>query len=166
MKTRQVGKASWGKRISQSLAIRLDFLVIALATILLLAATATSFGQCTRCGPLVSVKPLSLTFKPQLIRTKSAAQHITITNVTPGGARVTIVTTGPFQSSGCTGTLGAHRSCTLSVTFTPVALGAATGAVSIADGSAAGHFKVKLSGKGVASTAENFEEKRSPFESE
>jgi hypothetical protein len=103
---------------------------------------------------------VSLTFKPQLLKTKSAAQSVTITNVIPGPARITVGTTGPFQASGCPATLGAHRSCTLSVTFTPVALGAASGTISISDGTALGHFKVTLSGKGVAATADNFEAKK------
>ena len=157
MITMHVGQASPGKRILETFAKQLGVLMPTLAALVLIATTAQGFAQCIRCGPYVSVKPTSLTFKPQLIRTKSAAQFVTIANGIPTVTHLTIKMSGPFQSSGCPGILAPRKSCTLSVTFTPVALGTATGSIGITDGSPAGHFKVSLSGKGVASTAKNLE---------
>lgn len=117
--------------------------------LLLILLTVPAFSQCTRCGPAVSVTPTSLAFGAQKVGTRSLAKFITVKNWLLIAVRVGVSTTGPFQSIGCGGLLGGHKSCTINVTFAPVTSGLATGATNITDGTALGHFRVQLSGTGV-----------------
>jgi probable HAF family extracellular repeat protein len=94
-----------------------------------------------------------LTFAARPIGTRSPAKNITVTNILPIPVRLSVVTSGPFQSVGCTPGLGPHKSCTIKVTFAPTAIGPASGATVVHDGTPAGHHKVTLSGMGVASTS-------------
>ena len=119
------------------------------AVLVLASLSGPVFSQCTRCGPAVSVSPTKLVFSSQRIGTRSAPKIITVKNTLPIPARIGVTTTGPFQSTGCVGLLGGHKSCTINVTFAPLASGLATGATNITDGTPAGHFKVQLSGTGV-----------------
>jgi len=117
--------------------------------VLTLALSVPVFSQCTRCGPAVSVSPSSLVFSSQRIGTRSAPKIISVKNGLASPVKVSVTTTGPFQSTGCGGLLAGHKSCAINVTFAPVASGLATGATNITDGTALGHFRVQLSGTGV-----------------
>jgi hypothetical protein len=120
-----------------------------LVMLLLTLLTIPAFSQCTRCGPAVSVNPTSLVFGAQKVGTRSLPKLITVRNLVPIAGRVGVGTTGPFQSMGCGGLLGGHKSCTINVTFAPLTSGLASGATNITDGTALGHFRVQLSGTGV-----------------
>jgi sugar lactone lactonase YvrE len=101
-------------------------------------------------APAASVTPASLSFQSQVINTTSSARTLTLQSNGTGPLQITGVTaTGPFSPSGnCSGTIATGTSCTIQVTFTPTALGSASGALSIADN--AGTQTVTLSGSGVA----------------
>jgi probable HAF family extracellular repeat protein len=124
------------------------------AITLMCLATVPAAAQCIRCGPFTVVIPHSLTFPSQAVGTRSTAKNITVTNMIPGFLHLSIVSTGlPYQSNGCTGILGPHKSCTISVTFAPTATGTVNGAITVNDGSALGHQRVTLSGTGVVAGA-------------
>ena len=94
-----------------------------------------------------------LSFGNVVIGSTSASQTLTLSNT--GGASltgITVAVTAPFTQSGgsCTGTLAAGSTCTITVVFSPTALGPAAGTVTVnanvpVSGSPAG-----LSGTGVA----------------
>jgi hypothetical protein len=96
-----------------------------------------------------SVNPTSLTFSDQAYDSTSAAQTVTVTNT--GSVALTISTisiSGDFgESDNCAGkTIAAGGSCTLSVTFTPQAVGARTGEMTINANVYGGQLTVDLSG--------------------
>ena len=101
----------------------------------------------------MSVTPKNVAFAARALGTRSPARNITVANVLPIPAHLTVRTTGPFQAVGCAGYLAAHKSCTIKVTFAPTAIGAASGAVLVNDGTPAGHQTVTLTGVGVAVTS-------------
>jgi type IV secretory pathway protease TraF len=120
-----------------------------LVMLLMALVAMPAIAQCTRCGPAVSVNPTSLAFGAQKVGTRSLPKLITVRNLLPIAVRVGVGTTAPFQSIGCGGLLGGHKSCTINVTFAPLASGLATGATNITDGTPLGHFRVQLSGTGM-----------------
>ncbi len=95
--------------------------------------TTVLTGTGVLATPLVSLSPAALLFPPQLLNTTSAAQVITITNT--GKSAVTntgVSVTGDFAgSTTCGANLGPGKKCTVSVTFTPTAAGARSGAATI-----------------------------------
>jgi hypothetical protein len=88
-------------------------------------------GTGTSTAPAVTVSPASLLFPGQLVKTKSAAQTVTVTN--GGSSAVTIgsfATSGDFtQTHTCSSSLGAGKSCIIKATFAPSATGARTGSL-------------------------------------
>ncbi|SEF44852.1 Abnormal spindle-like microcephaly-assoc'd, ASPM-SPD-2-Hydin [Bryocella elongata] len=90
-------------------------------------------------GAYLVASPATVSFNPQTIATSSTAQTITITNNGYGGPATLSnlastspdFTVAPSSSGGCGATLAVNASCNLSLTFTPTAPQAYTGAVSI-----------------------------------
>jgi hypothetical protein len=73
------------------------------------------------------------------VATTSTAQTVTLTNNLASSVSTTIVGSGDFAAAPggttpCTGTLGAHAKCTITVTFTPSAVGTRASAVTVTDG--------------------------------
>ena len=104
--------------------------------------TTATFTPATATYPntIVGVTSAPLSF----LWTDTSAIPLTITK---------IVTTGDFavSSTTCSGIIAANSSCTVGVAFTPTALGARTGSVSvISTSSANGTLTSTLSGRGVA----------------
>ena len=105
---------------------------------------------CTRCcGPCPNLvlSPLSLTFAPQTVGTKSAAQTAHLSNLGQGSGYVLISIVGPFsQTNNCPAYLPPHRGCQIQVEFLPKVKGTASGSLSVA---APGHSRqTALSGLG------------------
>jgi sugar lactone lactonase YvrE len=107
--------------------------------------------------PVASFQPSSLTFTAQPLTVKSTAQVVTLTN--NGGATLTgiAITLGGTNAANfadtttCTATLPATagaNSCTISVTFTPTVVGAASATLSIADNAVGSPQTIALSGTG------------------
>jgi hypothetical protein len=92
--------------------------------------------------------PTSLTFGNQATGSTSAAQTVTLTN--NGTAALTIsgiATSGDFaQTNGCSASLAAGASCSISITFTPTASGSRSGALTITDNAANSPQTVALTG--------------------
>lgn len=105
--------------------------------------------------PDVSVSPSSLTFAAEALKTTSPAQKVTLTNT--GGANLVITQiaisgtdAGDFaESNTCGSVVDANASCTISVTFTPTALGTRRATLSITD--TVGLQTVALTGTGSGS---------------
>ncbi len=106
-------------------------------------------------APVVQLSPRSLAMGAQTVDTTSSAQTVAVTNV--GGAALpisNIAASGDFvQTNNCPvspATLATRASCTITITFTPKALGTRTGTVTITDLALDGPQTVSLTGTGVA----------------
>ncbi|MBZ5658723.1 MAG: choice-of-anchor D domain-containing protein, partial [Acidobacteriia bacterium] len=80
--------------------------------------------------------PATATYAAQTVGTTSAAKTFTLTNnMTVALNNIAIATTGDFAVSAttCTASLAAKGKCTISVTFTPTAVGTRTGKLSVSD---------------------------------
>ncbi len=102
----------------------------------------------TGTAPAATVSPSSLGFSSQIVGTTSAAKTVTLTNSGTGPLTMSnISTAAPFsQTNNCT-TLAAGAFCTINVSFSPSAVGTATGTLTINDN--AGTQTVSLSGRGT-----------------
>ena len=115
-------------------------------------------AQLTGSGvPQVGLSSASITFANQIVGTTSTAQSETLKNNLAAALTISsISTSGDFaQTSTCPlspNTLAARSSCTISVTFTPTALGARTGTLTIHDSASGGPQTVSLSGTGVSAS--------------
>jgi Abnormal spindle-like microcephaly-assoc'd, ASPM-SPD-2-Hydin len=92
-----------------------------------------------------------LAFGNQSVGTTSPAQAVTVTNA--GSASVSISgigITGDFAQTNSCGTIGAHTSCSISVTFTPTGPGQTTGTMTLTGNTTNGFptTVINLSGKG------------------
>ncbi len=85
----------------------------------------------------ITLTPLSIDFGAQFTGTTSAAQSVTVSNTGDGPVTVgTPSTTGDYAVAGsCPNSLPAGGSCTLSVTFTPSAIGNRPGRLTVPWGS-------------------------------
>jgi hypothetical protein len=111
-------------------------------------------GQGAAPQGMVSLKPSSLTFATQLVKTTSPPQTATLTNT--GSSDVTvnsIYTSGPFgQTNNCPSTLPVGQSCKIQVTFSPTQNGTANGTLTVNDNAANSPQTVALSGVGTTLT--------------
>ena len=116
------------------------------------AGTQTASLTGTGTSPATdALSPAAIAFTAQQLGTASAGQAITLTNT--GDIALTLiaaqVTSGDFTVvNSCGNSLNAHSSCSMSVLFVPVDLGARTGVLSISD--VYRTQTVALSGTGIA----------------
>ena len=114
-------------------------------------------GTGTSNAGTVTLTPTSLTFAVQALNTTSAPQTVTVKNT--GTATVALTglgSTGPFaivpaDGGGACGTetnLAGGASCTIGVTFTPTAGGAANGVLSVSDNATGSPQTIPLTGTG------------------
>jgi hypothetical protein len=109
----------------------------------------------TGIAPYVKLTPTSLTFAGQNVGTTSAPQNVTLKNTGTATLTITSITgSGDFaQTNGCGASLGASKSCTISVTFTPTQAGTRTGTVSLTDNATGSPQTVSLTGTGISVNA-------------
>ena len=116
----------------------------------------------TGTAPVVSLTPTSMSFGNELVGTASAAQTVTLTNtgsmpLTITSVGITGTNSGDFgQTNNCPlspSTLAVNTSCTVSVTFTPTAMGPRAAAVTFTDNASDSPEQVGLSGTGIAPVA-------------
>ncbi len=129
-------------RVTGSLNITDDSYNLGSSQVVILTGTGTAPGA--------SITPTSLSFAAQVAGTTSTAKSITVRSSGTGVLQVTnVVATGPFsQTNNCSGPMAPNASCTVQVSFTPVAVATASGNVKITDN--AGTQTVTLSGTGSA----------------
>jgi hypothetical protein len=103
----------------------------------------------TGVSPL-SLSTNSLSFGTLTVGTASAAQTVTLTNNLGSALSVSHSASGDYALGGgtCGATLAAHKSCNLSVSFTPTATGAISGVVTVTYGSTFSPEEVALNGTG------------------
>ncbi len=117
--------------------------------------TAGLTGTGISGGPSVTLSPTTLTFPTQLYHTSSAAQNVTLTNSGTGKLTITSFTLtgtnpGDFsQTNTCGTSVAAGASCTISITFTPLAKNGRTASLSISDNATGSPQMVALSGTGT-----------------
>ena len=108
----------------------------------------------TSAVPEVTLTPASLTFASQAAGTTSAAQNINLSNtgtttLTISSIAVTGTNSGDFsQTNNCSSKLAAGFSCNIAVTFSPLAVGSRSAAITITDNASGGPQSVTLSGTG------------------
>jgi hypothetical protein len=105
----------------------------------------------TGLAPVVSLTSNSLTYSTQLLNTTSASQTVTLTNTGNLTLAITsIVATGDFaQTNTCPSTLTVGANCTITITFTPTAVGTRTGAVTLTDNAPNSPQAITLTGTGT-----------------
>jgi hypothetical protein len=100
--------------------------------------------------PAVTISPASLTFLKTPVETTSSGQNVTIQNNTNKSISITqIVMSGDFAETGSCKGIPSLGTCTISVTFTPTAVGTRTGSVSITDSLSTTPIVVGLTGTGI-----------------
>jgi hypothetical protein len=108
-------------------------------------------------GPVLSPSPSALSFPDQLLGTASAALPVTVTNsgtanltisaVAIGGANSTDFATSADTCSGAT--VAPNGTCSVSVTFTPSAIGSRSASLNFIDNASGSPQTVSLSGNGT-----------------
>jgi len=110
----------------------------------------------TGTAPSVSLSTASVSFSNQAVGTTSAASAVTVTN--SGTASLTftsIAATGDFavaaSGTSCTtsASVPASGSCVINLTFTPTAIGARSGSLTLTDNASGSPQSVSLSGTGT-----------------
>jgi hypothetical protein len=111
--------------------------------------TVALSGTGTAAGP-VSMSPASIDFGSWEVGTTSTALQVTANNSSSQAVAFTSAITGPFTiaSNACGSSIPAASACNLTLTFTPVKTGAATGALTFTD--ANGTQTIALTGMGLA----------------
>jgi hypothetical protein len=101
-----------------------------------------------------SVTPSTIDFGGWEVGATSKVLQVTVNNSNSSAMVLTSAISGPFAiaTSGCGSSVAAESSCNLTLTFTPVAAGAATGALTLTD--ANGTQTVALSGTGLAAATD------------
>jgi hypothetical protein len=112
----------------------------------------------TGIAALAAFAPGSLTFADQTVGTASPVSVVTLSNtgtaaLTINNLTITGANRGDFaQSNNCGGSVAIGASCSISVTFTPVATGIRTASISVGDSAAGSPQTVPLTGTGIAPT--------------
>ena len=102
-------------------------------------------------GPAVSLSTSSLDFGGQALGTTSAPHTLTLGNSGNTPLSITGITvSGDYaQTNSCVSPLDVGASCTISVTFTPTAVGGLSGTLSITDDASGSPHTVALNGIGL-----------------
>jgi hypothetical protein len=105
----------------------------------------------------LSANPSSLSFASQALNTTSASKPVTVTNTGNAAASVAGVSvSGDFsQTNTCGSSIAAGASCTVNVSFRPVASGTRTGTLTVTSNATNSPLTVGLSGTGAGATSTN-----------
>ncbi|MEP7069258.1 MAG: choice-of-anchor D domain-containing protein, partial [Usitatibacter sp.] len=105
--------------------------------------------------PSITLTPGSLTFATRPVSTTSPTQTVTVANLGPGSLVITSITvSGDFAfSSTCGASVPVGGSCTIDVSFTPLASGIRNGLVTISSNANGSPHTVALSGAGQVTSA-------------
>src|SRR5262249_37195476 len=97
-------------------------------------------------APVVSLSPTSLSFGNQTVGTSSAAQPVTLKNTGTATLLISSIgTSGDFtQTNNCGSSVTAGASCTISVTFRPLAKGTRNGTLAVVDNASGSPQTVSL----------------------
>jgi hypothetical protein len=114
------------------------------------AITRTSVGS-VLVNTTVAIDPLVLNFGSVNVGAPSSVMTATMVNAGTAAITITsITTTGDYsQTNTCGTSLAVGSSCSITVTFTPKAVGTRTGTLTIKDSDTTGQQKVTLTGVGL-----------------
>lgn len=103
-------------------------------------------------SPTATLNPTSLSFPDTVVGQTRSPQAVTLTNMGHVALSISrISVSGDFgETNTCGASLGAGQNCSISVTFTPTALGTRSGMVTIADNASNSPQTIPLSGTGVS----------------
>lgn len=107
-------------------------------------------------APAARLTPATLSFGNQLVGVASPVQTVTLNNsggATLNIASMTLTGAGFAHNTNCPASLPAAATCTINLTFTPTAAGAATGSLNIASNASGSPHTVALSGTGITEPA-------------
>ena len=126
--------------------------------------SVTLTGTGTPPMPALGITPASLTFAARTVGTTSTAQTITVTNNGPGTLNIAaIAVSGDYAfTSACPTALAQGATCTIDVTFTPVAEGTRIGSLTITSNASGSPHAVTLSGTGQPAAVGVLEASPSP----
>jgi sugar lactone lactonase YvrE len=111
-------------------------------------------GIAGSAGASISLSAIDLNFSAQTVNTTSAAKTVTLTN--SGGAAVTvnnISANGNFAQTNNCSNVAASATCTINVSFTPLATGALRGSIVIMDNATGAPQVIRLLGTGNSAAA-------------
>ena len=106
----------------------------------------------TGVQPVASLSPVSLSFLAQPVNTTSAPQTVTLSNTGTGTLTLSGITLGGgfAQTNNCGGSVAPKKRCTISVTFTPTAVGPSVSTLVVTDNSVSGSTQtVSLTATGL-----------------
>ena len=112
-------------------------------------------AKLTFVGPLASLSRAGVDFGGELLGTTSAVQAVTLQNTGDQSLFISGISVGGADSSDfaqtndCGVSLAATASCTISVTFTPTAIGSRSATLTVSDSAAGSPHTVVLSGTGT-----------------
>lgn len=120
--------------------------------------TNTFAGSVYVFGPpvfTVTLTPASLSFGDQAVNTTSTAKSVTLKNTGDAtldisNIAIALGTNFAISNNTCGGTLAVNKTCKVSVTFTPTALGALADSLTFTDNATGSPQSVPLSGTGEA----------------
>jgi hypothetical protein len=120
------------------------------------ASSGSGDAFVAKISPVVILSPTNFTFGPQNVGTTSTPQTVTVTNTGSANLTILTVTIGGANASdfaksadACAGaTVTAKGSCTVSVTFTPSAIGSRSASLRFADNVPDSPQSVELNGTG------------------
>jgi hypothetical protein len=105
----------------------------------------------TASGPILYVSSSSLTFTEQFVGGTSATQSLTVRNDGDGAMQFAIggIAADFQQTNTCPGSFARAATCTIQVSFKPVAVGWRSGSLTIVHNAAGSPTSISLSGPGV-----------------
>ncbi|WP_162537524.1 choice-of-anchor D domain-containing protein [Granulicella sp. WH15] len=120
--------------------------------------TGTGVATAPPATPQAALTPSSVNFNSVATGSSSAAQTFTLANHGNAALSISSISLGGAKSfavgsNNCGASLAASASCTISVTFTPSAVGSATATLTIADNAPGSPQSSTLTGTGTASPA-------------
>ena len=110
-------------------------------------------------GQSISVSPISLSFGTQALGTTSAAKLVTLKNGQTSAITISSISSSLadyIQTNNCPAspsTLGAGKSCSISLTFAPAALGPRSATLTISDSGTSSPQTVSLTGTGITAVS-------------
>ncbi len=117
--------------------------------------SSTTISLTVGGGPALTITPASLAFGNEVEDETSAAKSVTLKNTGAATLNIgNIAASGNFalktSTKPCGSTLAAGATCIVTATFTPTALGALTGSITITDNATGSPQSVPLTGTGTA----------------
>ncbi len=125
------------------------------ATLSVVDGAGTQTSALSGSGTAVKLAPPSLTFTSTAVGTSSTPQTATVTNLGKTAITITSIAVGGTdpadftETNTCGSSLAANSSCTITVTFTPLAIGTLTANVTITDSDVTSPQKLILTGTGA-----------------